>query len=210
MSKDGSLIDRPHIKPPEEETEPPIDFASLDLWEFSKNDEAVKRSEAGFSSYNKTGVIMISGEVFKFNLKYNGFINQLEQNNLVYKQENFEFCLSKDNTKILTSFINFKKNKKTDESTEATLYVKRYTGSQCDDSTKGKGIEFYKKMLSFLQNYSNENAISVHHVVRELSDMSDTDWHAKFDPILIDKKYIEIPDNPPDKWEKMYNPTPAK
>lgn len=192
---------------PPKEIEKPIDFSSLDLWEFGNEKKMIHDDDHVSTTFQNKSTITMGGQIFYITFEQSFFKNeQFDIDKTVFKSDNFNFNISKDGQKVLGGFIKIK-NENKGNTDGAMIQIERSKDSPWNDILRGKGIELYEKMLDFLQHYVNENNINAHHIASKYSSLSDDRWHEIFDPILRDERhYQKIEGDERDRWQKTYTP----
>lgn len=188
-------------KEPVAEKEKPLNFSKLDLWKFSTAKESVKGDfgEDRKDAFEKKSKISLGGEVFDLEL----FNLSSESNGSIV--DNYIFVIKKGRDILLNGKIGLKNNKGV---YSAILNIRRNPSERWRHIMSGMGMELYKKLLAFLQNYTDNVDQDVHHVVMKVSDLSDEKWHKKFDPIFENTPgYNRIENDELYKWEKTYHPS---
>lgn len=185
---------------PGTETEKPIDFSKLNLWMFSRKMEKVKDVDdvAKYSAFARKGTLLMDGEVFNIDF----FLQRFVVDKIT--REIISFCILKGRDIMLNGLIEIEKG---ENFCQAITNIKRNNNKLWRNKLRGKGVELYKKMLVFLQRYSDENNYAVAHVIRKISDLSDVKWHKIFDSVFEERGYQRIENGGANKWEKTYLPS---
>jgi len=187
---------------PRIEREKSIDFSRLDLWHFTQAKKSLKGDfdEDRTDAFENNLKIVIDDEVFDLHL----FNLNTEINGKII-EDSYNFSVRRGRDILLDGRIGItNKNGKY----SATLNIKRNPSERWRDIMSGKGMELYKKLLLFLQNYTDDINCDVHHIAMKVSSLSDEDWHRKFDPIFENTPgYDKIENDKLYRWEKTYHPS---